>query len=300
MARIRNEPRMARRMAAFFGLVAGLALGGFAIASAASGTSAPEQYVVVRHVLYAGPNGELISEEAGSTTVSAQFVVNQHIWALNSLPVPVQYNADGAPGGLSVTNIITQAIGTWNGAGSGFSFAWGGSSSGDTGSCAPGNPQIDGINTIRFENLTGLTLGQTCTIYPAGSSSKLIEFDMQLDNDGAWSADLPVPGNKYDLPTTILHELGHAAGLGHNCGPSSGITCTDSHKPALMYFQVSAGQDKRALTQDDLDGIRAAYPPVPTNTPTLTPTSTPTVAPTTPLPTVPASFKVRTLQLARD
>ena len=283
-----------------FGLVAGVVFGGAALASADGSSEAPAKYVVVRHILYAGPNGEMISEEQETTTVSAQFVVNQHIWDVDSLPVQVRYNASGAPGGFDVAGIIQEAIGTWNGAGSAFSFQWAGGSSGDTGSCGS-NIDVDGVNTIRFEDLTGLTLGQTCTIYPFGATTTLIEFDMQLDNDAPWSADLPVPGNKYDLPTTILHELGHAAGLGHSAQTS-----------ALMYFQVSAGQNKRTLTQDDIDGIRAAYPATPTATNTPTPTQTPTSTPTsgaappsptneTPVPTIPASnFRVRAPLLARD
>jgi hypothetical protein len=38
-----------------------------------------------------------------------------------------------------------------------------------------------------------------------------------------------------------------------------------------MYFQINSGQSKRTLSEDDLEGIRVAYPPTATPTPTPTP-----------------------------
>jgi len=300
-----GAPGRSSRLLALALLIAGLA-GGFAAfqtgARAFDGTG--EHYTVVRHTLYAVPGGGIAIEEEETIEVSAQFVVNNHIWNTSSLPLPVRYNSAGALPGHDMPAIIQRAIGSWNGAGSAFTFAWAGGGSGNTGSC--GNAiDTDGQNTIAFKSLPGLTLGRTCTIYPPGANSKLVEFDMEIDNEALlWSSSLPVPGDKYDLPTTILHELGHAAGLGHSADSS-----------AVMYFQVAAGQNKRALTADDLAGIMAAYPaatspsptatntPVPTNppvspsSPALPTVSIPTAVPTTVVPNV---FQVRAPLLARD
>ncbi len=295
----------ARRAAPLLALAAGVLVAAGALgAGAADGEPAADGYVVVRHVLYVTEDGTIAYDEESRDTVSAQFVVNNHIWSLDSVPVQVAFNADGAPSGHDTAGIIQEALGKWNAAGSNFAFAWAGDSDGDTGSCAA-NLDVDGVNTIRFEQLPGLTLGQTCTLYPIGNNSRLVEFDMQLDTDANWTSATPVQGGKYDLRTTILHELGHAAGLGHS-----------AQSAAVMYFQVNAGQDKRTLMQDDLNAIVAAYGGngVPTATPTHTATPTPTTPAATtttspsptasatppPITTVPVIQRARAPQLARD
>jgi hypothetical protein len=272
-------------------LAAGLIAGAGLLGSTTAGAATGNRYVVVKHVLFATEGGGVALEES----VSAQFVVNNHTWATSSLPVQVRYNGANAPAGHDVPGLIQQAVATWNGAGSAFSFAWAGASTGTTGAC-DAQIDVDGVNTIAFVNLNGPTLGQTCTIFPVGANTKLVEFDMELDVDADWGSISPVPGNLYDLHTTILHELGHAAGLGHSADVD-----------ALMYFQIGRGDDKRVLRTDDLNGIRAAYPPSVTPQTTAPATSTPAPGSPTPTPFPPTltpppqgDFKVRTLQLARD
>ena len=294
MQRICNSRRWLRA-APGLGLVVGLVLGGAALASAASGDGeTPGDYVAVTHVLYIGPDGNAISEEVSRTNVSAAFVVNGHIWGQDKIPVGVRYNPAGAPAEHNVPALIQQAMNTWNNSGASFSFESAGSNEAGTGACS--NPfQADGANTIAFQELSGLTLAITCTLFPPGQgpNSNLVEFDMRIDTDSPWSSTLPVPAGRFDMATTILHELGHAAGIGHS-----------SVQPSVMYFQLNSGQSKRELHQDDLDAVRAAYPPTATNTPTNTPTPTATpVTPTvqTPVPTLPTvNMQVRAPQLARD
>jgi hypothetical protein len=255
-----------------FGLVA-------VVLQAPQETIARDEYVVVRHVLVASPDGTIAVEEESREI--AEFKVNPNLWQANKIPVPVSYNPSGEPGGLNAPNVIQNAIGTWNGAGSGFSFIWGGTSGGDTGSCL-NDFETDGANTIRFEKLSGLTLGRTCTIFGNG---KLVEFDMELDSDGTWSVGTPVPGNAYDLATTVLHELGHALGLGHSCG-EGGPVCNSTLRDSVMYRQVSAGESRRELTADDLEAIQTAYPgqaPTATATISATPTTPTPTASTTPI-----------------
>lgn len=55
------------------------------------------------------------------------------------------------------------------------------------------------------------------------------------------------PPAEWDLYSTVLHELGHGLGLGHGL-PSS-----------VMSSTLAPGTQRRALTEDDLAGLRALY-----------------------------------------
>ncbi len=280
-------------------LIAGLLLGAAALGAQRSTVTfadGPQEYTVVTHVLVASPDGSVAVEEESTTRVSAAFIVNPNQWPANKIPVPVSYNASGEPGGLNTSSVIQTAMGTWNAAGAAFSFTWAGTSNGDTGTCDE-NFHLDGINTIKFKQLPGLTLGRTCTIFGGGN---IVEFDMELDSDAVWSTATPVPEFSYDLPTTVLHELGHAAGLGHSCGGVV-VPCTSALTKSVMYQSIGDGVSRRELTADDLQAIRTAYPGgTPTSTPTVpaSPTTVPTVTVT---PTQqPLQFRIRAPLLSKD
>ena len=245
-----------------------------------------EEITVVRHVLTMAPDGSVAIEEEDRTTVSAAFKVNTYQWAKNTLPVEVAYNPSGEPSGMNVPQILQDAMAKWNAVPSSFSFAWAGTTTSETGSCLDGADFVtDGTNTVRFKNLPGLTLGRTCTIFAGG---KIKEFDMELDGDGTWSSATPVPSSAYDLPTTVLHELGHALGLGHSCGDTGAPPCGSAYLKSVMYRQIAAGESRRELTADDISGLQSAYPS----------TATPTATPTAPLP--PLNFRIRAPLLSRD
>lgn len=302
--RSRAIRRLAPLLLLVFGALAGVGaiVGQPALPTQATTT---EEVVVVRQVLVAAPDGSVAFEEESREI--AELKVNPNLWDAEHIPVPVRYNADGEPGGLNVPGVLQTAVGTWNGAGSGFSFTFAGNSDGDTGTCLD-DFETDGVNTIRFHQLSGLTLGRTCTIFGRG---KLVEFDMELDSDANWSVATPVPRTSYDLPTTVLHELGHAAGLGHSCrGPKepfgSAPECTGQLRGSVMYGVIGAGESRRELTADDLEAIRMAYPLL-AATPTATATATPMIPATNvvPAPTQSAPFplyqvRVRAMLLSRD
>jgi len=89
--------------------------------------------------------------------------------------------------------------------------------------------------------------------------------DMHLNNDGNASAPNQVvwvddetatgAGNQYDFLTVVLHEMGHALGLGHVNDPNS-----------IMALYSTRGHGLRTLSADDIAGIQAIYGP-PTNPP---------------------------------
>ncbi|WFB06746.1 matrilysin family metalloendoprotease [Streptomyces sp. LX-29] len=83
-----------------------------------------------------------------------------------------------------------------------------------------------------------------CGVVTDGSLPKPVHFD---DSEHNWSIGAAV--NSFDVETVALHELGHILGLAHT-----------SASGAVMLPVVSSNSTKRALTQDDIDGVRSLYP----------------------------------------
>jgi Matrixin len=76
---------------------------------------------------------------------------------------------------------------------------------------------------------------------------KPLHFD---DTEATWCIGA-VP-DQFDVETVALHELGHILGLQHS-----------SIGGSVMFATVSSNLTKRALTADDIAGIRALYPSQP-------------------------------------
>ncbi|XP_068646244.1 metalloendoproteinase 5-MMP-like [Aristolochia californica] len=74
-------------------------------------------------------------------------------------------------------------------------------------------------------------------------TSAFVHFDIE-ENWSVYKSD-----DSVDFISIALHELGHALGLAHS-----------KVKEAVMYPKFGYGEQKRELTQDDIDGIKNLYP----------------------------------------
>ena len=283
------------RRFAVAGALAGLLM--LVVPMVASPKATEETYEVRRHVLLTmeGNLPPVEDEEAGR--VVAAYKINPNIWESGEVPVPVRFNAANSPSEHNPEALVQNALNEWsNVSGSYFKFEWAGSSLADASTC--GSPfKADGVNTVTFvTTLSPVTLGITCTVWRpnAGANAPLIEFDMQLNANINWGSGPTIAAGEYDLASTILHELGHAAGLAHSCT----AFCTGTEEAAVMYRALSSQVQKRSLRPDDITALTEAYP-ISDVTPTPSPTPLATATPTVPTSSG-LGFNIRAPGLARD
>ncbi len=111
----------------------------------------------------------------------------------------------------------------------------------------------DDHNVVQFGNdpRTGVIAVTNVWGFFSGPAStrEIVEWDMILDTDFTWS--LTGEAGKMDLLNILVHELGHATGMGH---PS------DSCTAETMYRFAAEGETKkRTLNSGDIAGINALY-----------------------------------------
>jgi hypothetical protein len=113
----------------------------------------------------------------------------------------------------------------------------------------------------------GRTLAHT--FYPAPPNPEPLAGDVHLDDDESWRI-----GADTDVYSVVLHELGHALGLGHSDTPGT-----------VMYpFYRRAG----TLTAEDISALQQLYAP-----PATTPPADP-APPAAPAPSQPLSLTITT------
>ena len=172
-------------------------------------------------------------------------------------------NTAGGPAGA--LSAIQTAMQTWtNVTTSSFSFVYKGLT---TNTASTSN---DGANILCFGSL-GAGYESTLALNTSWSTpqGQLVDSDIKFNTAFAWATDSS-PAS-YDVQTIALHELGHALALDDLYG--SGDTAK------VMYGYCALGEIKRALAQDDRDGITYLYSTggATTTTSTIKPTTTTTI-----------------------
>ena len=106
-------------------------------------------------------------------------------------------------------------------------------------------PYHDSANTLA---LTTVTFDPT--------TGELYDADMEINATVPLALTDPIPEDGYDFQSIVTHESGHFLGLAHS-----------GDVRATMYAHYNPGTTSmRNLTEDDVSGICAAYPPDGTRT----------------------------------
>jgi len=159
------------------------------------------------------------------------------------------YNTAGAVAAFE------RALVTWRCA-TGVSFSTGGTTT---------NAKVanDGINTVFFDNNLALpAIGQTITNFQGSGTSGTCDkantvwwatdIDMRFranppTGSTTWNFSTAAPGsNQIDFESVVLHELGHAHGLGHVIS-----------RGQVMHYATIVGASTRTLSANDLAGANA-------------------------------------------
>ncbi len=119
----------------------------------------------------------------------------------------------------------------------------------------------DGLNQIVLIksgwDLDPMAIAVTRNYYISGSTSRngmIMDSDILLNGQNYRFTTTNEPG-AHDVQNIVTHETGHLLGLGHETDPS------DSN--ATMYAFAGPNEtNKRTLHDNDLSGIRSAYPGV--------------------------------------
>lgn len=124
---------------------------------------------------------------------------------------------------------ISNAKTSWNNAGSSFRFYTGTTN-----------------NKLYYAGL-GST-GPTAVTYTYKSGSSITKNEVYFNNDKSWSTT--GQSGLFDVESVAVHEFGHWLHFDDQY--------TDS--VPVNYGYLNAGQVKRSLTSDDINGIRYIYP----------------------------------------
>lgn len=116
----------------------------------------------------------------------------------------------------------------------------------------------DGIFSIQDAELRYFTysgdqatwLGKTQPTLTSGSTTHLYWTESSLNKAYAadWSTASTTASNKYDVRSVVAHEMGHAAGLGHNTGTA-----------CIMYATFAKGEQRRTPCTAEKNELISRY-----------------------------------------
>lgn len=239
------------------------------VAAGPAVVAAGETEGVVEFRLLKAPAGD--ERSVASADAGLPGFVTSGRWGDTALPVPVRYNFTADPKGVTAFGATLWAMRQWESiGGQKLRFRYAGATAAiPEGACT--DRSRDGVNSVNFAKLDSKTLGTTCVFFalaPGSQVRRVIEFDLELTSEVKWSLGATTPAGAFDLPSTVLHELGHAAGLDHT--PVLG---------AVMVEALAPGDQFRMPADDDREGVLSLYadPAGGPATPAVTPMALPPV-----------------------
>ena len=201
-----------------------------------------------------GESGKILLQPASTpagNSSTRQYVDNNYRWPTTAVRFFVNANTQQAGGDNGSQDdfltAIRRAANTWTyAAEADITFTYAGS----TTSTKVG---FNGANEIVFVN-DGLVDGAgnnrpLATALVFYMKSTIVETDIKINDAYTWYTAGSLSTAEFDLQSVVLHELGHWLGLGH-----------DEDDQAVMYAQMATGIVKRALFENDRQGIATLYP----------------------------------------
>jgi MYXO-CTERM domain-containing protein len=167
-------------------------------------------------------------------------------WQGHAIQDPFLLGIDDFPASVDdptdIRSAVENALDSWSSTGRDLVLPWGGT-------IAHGERDSDASFEMTYGGYeSGGTLAYASTWAWKDGGAYDCDVTFLASNDyGAidWSANPSGPGHAIDVEATLLHELGHCAGLGHS-----------SSESAVMYAYY---QGLRRLASDDVAGIAALY-----------------------------------------
>ena len=154
--------------------------------------------------------------------------------------VPITFYVNTGTNSKYITD-FQNALNTWNNAGFGTLFVYGGTRAVLTAT------SMDSVNGVTFVNRGSTVALANTTIY-CDSSGTIYEANIEVNTHYTFkctSDSLLVNG--YDMQSMFTHELGHALGLDESM-----------YIDATMYFNMPINETKkRTLHSDDIAGLAA-------------------------------------------
>lgn len=164
-------------------------------------------------------------------------------WA--RFPVAYEVRTDGRLKGAALES-VHQAFLTWSRVdGSDVAFE---------GTENPGGPRAagyDDTHTVFVDS--SWPYGDQVLAYAATwadeATGEMVHFDLAINGRLDWAEEGDDDDDVHDLRSAVLHEIGHALGLGHSEVPD-----------AVMYAELDRGVVRRTLHEDDVDAVTYRYP----------------------------------------